>query len=337
MTSLPDTAENLPKSSCLGLVENMNENGYDYSMNDKMDLAVGGQALIEGILMKSPNWVVIAVRKQDGSIKIKKEPFKSLTKKIKILGLPILRGVVMLIETMIIGTRALNFSANEALDEDIPEGNDGKMQKIFTSAAFILSIIISIFLAIFLFKFIPLYLTEQLRKVFPQIANSTILFNALDGTIRIIVFLSYIYIISCFKSFRRVFEFHGAEHKSIFAYEKGLELNVENARGMSPYHPRCGTSFIVFALVISIIILSFVPRHPVFYLNLLRRLTVIPLIMGVGYEVLKYTAKHMNNKLVRAMTYLGLLTQYITAKQPDDKQLEVALVALKTTLELEKI
>lgn len=305
-------------------------------MNDKMDLAVGGQALIEGILMKSPNWVVIAVRKPDGSIKVKKEPFKSLTKKIKILGLPILRGVVMLIETMIIGTRALNFSANEALGEDLPaEEKDGKWQKLFTSAAFATSILISIFLAIFLFKFIPLYLTEQLRKIFPQIANSTILFNAMDGTIRIIVFLSYIFIISCFKSFRRVFEFHGAEHKSIFTYEKGLGLNVENARGMSPYHPRCGTSFIVFALIISIIILSFVPRHPVFYLNLLRRLAVIPLIMGIGYEVLKYTAKHMNNKFVRAMTYLGLLTQYITAKQPDDKQLEVALIALKTTLELE--
>lgn len=306
-------------------------------------------------MIRSPNFVTVAVRKKDGSIKIKEDPFRSLTKKFRLLAIPIIRGIINLFEMMIFGMKALNFSAEEYTeDQDEDETTSARSDKThsnqtklhqaaphqtkprwFTIATFTFSLIVSFALAIFLFKFIPLALTTWLQKIFPAIAKYTLLFNLIDGLIRISIFLLYIFVLSIFKSFRRIFEYHGAEHKSIFAYEKGHTLTPAEIRPECPRHPRCGTSFIVIVLVISILLLSLVPKHPVFYIHFLRRLAIIPFIAGAAYEVLKWTAKHRHNWLVGLFTYPGILTQYITTKEPDEKQIEVAVAALKKALELE--
>ncbi len=310
------------------------------SEKNGIDFAVGGQAVIEGVMIRSPKFVTVAVRKKDGSIKLREEPFRSLTAKFRLLKLPILRGMVNLIEMMVFGMKALNFSAEEyADDEETPQEKEKKQgatkPRWFTVVTFTFSLVISFALAIFLFKFIPLAITTFLQKIFPAIAEYTLLFNLIDGLLRITIFFLYIFILSLFKTFQRIFEYHGAEHKSIFAYEKGKNLTVEHIAPESPRHPRCGTSFIVIVLIISIILLSFVPKHPVFYIHFLRRLAIIPLIAGVAYEVLKWTAKHRNHWAVAILTYPGILTQYITTKEPDEKQIEVAVAALKRALELE--
>ncbi|MBI5412756.1 DUF1385 domain-containing protein [Candidatus Peregrinibacteria bacterium] len=299
----------------------------------KLDLAVGGQALIEGVMMRSPSCVAIAVRRPDGTIVIKKKPFKAIVSRVKFLGIPVLRGIVGFLESIIIGMKALNFSAQEALGDRQNAPAATKTRKIIDSASFTLSVIVSLLMAIFLFKFVPLFATGQLQKVFPQIGKSTLLFNATDGVIRIFIFLSYIFILSRVSIFKRVFEYHGAEHKSIFTYEKGLSLTAENVKPQSKHHPRCGTSFIVIMLFISIIILSFVPRNPVFLINFLHRLSIVPLIMGVGYEILKFSARWREKMIMKALTYPGLMTQRLTTKEPDEKQMEVALAALKAAIE----
>ncbi len=313
-------------------------------------------------MIRSPSWVAIAVRKPDGSIIVKKDPFKSLTTRVKLFKLPVVRGIVTVLETMVLGMNALNFSAEQALGEDEKDSKkpkegaiakgaaltldvaaDGvtvlmqpsRRRSLANAASFALSIIISIVFAIFLFKFIPLFLTEQLRKIFPALANSGILFNVVDGLIRVTIFFLYLFILSLFPSFKRVFQYHGAEHMSVFTYEKGHELIPANVEKESPRHPRCGTSFIIIILIVSILLLMLVPRHPVFWLNFLRRLAIVPLIMGTGYEILKWTAKHRSHALVRLLTYPGILTQYITTKKPDLGQIEVALAATKAAVEAE--
>lgn len=309
-------------------------------MKNQIDFAVGGQALIEGVMIRAPHWVTVAVRKPDGKIILKKDPFTSLTKRVKILGIPVLRGIVNVIETIALGMRSLNFSAEISLEDgaeaDAEKKEQGKLQKLLNIASFIFSIIFSLALAVFLFKFVPLWITEQLRTIWPALQKSAILFNLIDGLLRIAIFFLYILILSLFKSIRRVFEYHGAEHKSVFTYEKGHPLTADYVKKESPRHPRCGTSFIIIVLIVSILLLSLVPRHPDFFINFIRRLSIIPLIMGVGYEVLKWTAKFQNHPFVKLLTYPGILTQYITTKEPDEKQIEVALAAIKEAVELEK-
>lgn len=305
----------------------------------QIDFPIGGQALIEGVMMRSPAFVSISVRKKNGSIKQKLNPFVSLTAKHKALKIPLVRGIVNLFEMMIIGMNAINFSANEYAedmeeDAETPEEQttDKPKSKALDALFFAFSIILSFALAIFLFKYIPLAITEYLRKIWPAVAKYYLLFNAIDGGIRIAIFIAYIFSLSLFKSFRRIFEYHGAEHMSVHTYEKKLPLTVENARTQSTLHPRCGTSFLFIILIASIIIYSFVPRNPVFWLNLTQRLAVLPLIAAVGYEILKWSAKRINNPLVKIVVAPGLWSQRITAKKPDDQQLEVALDALKNSL-----
>lgn len=308
-------------------------------MEKKIDFAIGGQAVIEGVMIRSPNFVTVAVRKKDGTLKIKENPFQSLTKKFQLLALPVIRGMVNLIEMMVFGMKALNFSAEEYAEDqedNVEAKSDEPKPRWFAVATFTFSLIISLALAIFLFKFIPLALTTFLQKIFPAIAKYTLLFNLIDGLIRIAIFFLYIFVLSRFKTFQRIFEYHGAEHKSIFAYEKGHTLTPEHIKPECPRHPRCGTSFIVIVLIISILLLSLVPKHPVFYIHFLRRLAIIPFIAGVAYEVLKWTAKHRHHWIVGLLTYPGILTQYITTREPDEKQIEVAVAALKKALELEK-
>ena len=301
----------------------------------KIDFAVGGQAVIEGVMMRSPAFITVSVRNEQGEIKSKDNPFKSVTKRIKFLGLPFVRGVVGLVEMMIVGMKALNFSANVFAGETDDE-NKTKKQKIAEGILLGSSFIFAIALSLFLFKFVPLWITEFLSTLYTPIKNS-FLYNLIDGVLKTSFFILYIVIISLMPSIKRVFEYHGAEHKSIFAYEKGLPLIVENAKIQSRYHPRCGTSFILIVFMISILMYTLLPRNPDFMTSFTQRLILLPLIAGVSYEFLKWTAKHIDNKWVSWATKPGLMFQRLTTREPDDKQLEVALHALNSALELEGI
>lgn len=303
----------------------------------KIDFAVGGQAVIEGVMMRSPNHIAIAVRKPSGSIKVKKNPYKTLTQKIKFLNIPILRGVINLFEMMIIGTQAINFSATAALDEgeekNVPKT---KFEKVLEIGTLIFSFVFALGLSIILFKFIPLWLTTffESRNIF--IKNNYIIFNLIDGGLKMSIFLLYILLISLIPSFKRIFEYHGAEHKSIFTYENKLELTVNNAKKQTRFHPRCGTSFILIVFIVSILVYTLVPKQETFLINLLLRLAFLPLIAGISYEYLKISAKYADKLFAKILVTPGLLFQRLTTKEPDNKQLEVGLKSLEEILLLEK-
>jgi len=304
----------------------------------KIDFAVGGQAVIEGVMMRSPNHVTIAVRKQDKSIKVNRRKYKALSAHHKIFNIPILRGVINLFEMMVIGTKALNWSASESIDEEMPENNGekGVGMKIFEAFMMILSLVLALAISLALFKALPLALTTLLEKRIGLIEDYWILFNLIDGALKMIIFIGYIYILSLFPSFRRVFEYHGAEHKSIFTYEEKLPLKVENARKQSRFHPRCGTSFILIVFTISILIYTFVPKQDDFTANLIMRISFLPLIAGISYEYLKISAKYANRRFAKALVAPGLWFQRLTTKDPNDDQLEVGLRSLQEAVDQEK-
>lgn len=301
----------------------------------KFDFAVGGQAVIEGVMMRSPAFVTVSVRNEKGEIKSKDDPYLSITKRLKLLGLPFVRGVVGLFEMMFIGIKALNFSANVMVGEE-DDADKSKKQKIIEGVMLGSSFIFAIALSLFLFKFVPLWITDFLSSVYEPIKNS-FLYNLIDGVLKTSFFILYIVIISLMPSIKRVFEYHGAEHKSIFTYEKGLPLTVENAKKQSRFHPRCGTSFILIVFMISILTYTLLPRDPDFMTSFLQRLLLLPVIAAISYEFLKWSAKHFDNKWIRWATMPGLQFQHLTTREPDDKQLEVALHALNKALELEGI
>jgi uncharacterized protein YqhQ len=312
---------------------------------EDIDFAVGGQAVIEGVMMRSPNSVVVAVRKKDNSIKISAKNHKSIIQKYKFLNIPIVRGIVGLIEMMSIGMTAINFSANESIEEEeeIKANEESKKEekkslsmKIFETGMFVFSIVLALAVSVFMFKFVPLWITTILDGQFAYIHDNFIIFNLIDGVIKLSIFLAYIYILSLVPSFRRIFEYHGAEHKSIFTYEKHLDLNVHNAKPQSRFHPRCGTSFILIVFVLSILVYTFVPKQEIFWQNLGLRLAALPLIAGLAYEFLKFSAKYRESKWVNIFVAPGLALQKITTKEPTDSQLEVGLTSLKESLEIEK-
>jgi len=314
------------------------------STKEDIDFAVGGQAVIEGVMMRSPNSVVIAVRKQDNSIKVHAKKHKSIIQRYKVLNIPIVRGIVGLIEMMGIGMTAINFSANESIEEEEEikakeesQENEKKstLTKIFEGGMFAFSIVLALSVSIFMFKFIPLWLTTLLDGQFSYIHENYIVFNLIDGITKLSIFLVYIYILSLVPSFRRIFEYHGAEHKSIFTYEKHLELSVHNAKPQSRFHPRCGTSFILIVFVLSILVYMFVPKQEILWQNLALRVAALPLIAGLAYEFLKFSAKYRESKWINPFVAPGLALQRITTKDPTDSQLEVGLKSLKEALEIE--
>lgn len=307
----------------------------------KVDFAPGGQAVIEGVLMRSPGFVAVAVRRQNGEIVIDRRPYTSITEKIKFLGLPFIRGVVGIGEMMVIGFRALNFSANifaevEGIGAQVQEKNqlaqatqkETWSEKVFFGA----SIIIALAFSLFLFKFVPLAITTFIGSQFPFIQEHNSLFNLIDGILKMSIFIGYIALLLRLKDMRRVFEYHGAEHKAVFTYEKKLPLTPENARVQSRFHPRCGTSFIMLVVLISIISYTFLPRAEGFLQNFLLRVAWLPVIGGISYEFLKLSAKNMENRFVQVFVTPGLWLQKLTTQEPDDAQLEVALRALESAL-----
>lgn len=292
---------------------------------------VGGQAVIEGVMMRSPKAFTVAIRKSNGKIVIKKKSYIALTERFRFLKIPIIRGAVVLIESLYLGIRALSFSAEEAMDEENPEtktlgSKKEKKEGIFVTLWLILSLLMGFALALFIFFYLPLVLVELTG------VKGGFLFNLIDGLIRITFFLIYIWAISLWKSMRRVFEYHGAEHKSIFTFEAGEELTPKNTQKYSTRHPGCGTSFLLIVMVISILVFMFLGR-PHGISGRLTRLLFVPLIGGISYELTRLSRKKKNSKIVKILITPGLWLQKITTKEPDEKQLEVAIAALKSALE----
>ncbi|MDU0457436.1 MAG: DUF1385 domain-containing protein [Geobacteraceae bacterium] len=293
---------------------------------------VGGQAVIEGVMMRAPRAVAIAVRRPDGEIVVKTELAIPLSERFPIVKLPIIRGAVALFTSLIIGIKALNFSANEAMTEEekdkegIKEGG-GEL----SSWAMAGTMTVAFGFGICLFFLFPLYLTKLMT---PVIGDNNIIFNLVDGVIRVIVFLAYIWAISRMNDIQRVFQYHGAEHKSIFAFEAGEELTVENVRRYSRLHPRCGTSFLLIVMLVSIAVFSLIPKLWPFYLKAGSRIFLLPMIAGISYEFLKWSATHDNHPLVRMVIAPGLALQRLTTREPDDSQLEVAIRSMNEALEV---
>lgn len=299
-------------------------------MSEKKCLSIGGQAVIEGVMMRAPNKFVIAVRKPDGNIIVKKDDIKIDSN--PIFKKPILRGLIALYDSLVLGIKALNFSAEHGMPEEEKE-KEKKSSKLETY----LGMFLGIGLAIGLFLYLPLYLTELLKNIAPIIDTSFLMFNLVDGVIRVILFVGYIFVISRMKDIARVFSYHGAEHKSIYAYEKGLELTVENARKMSRFHPRCGTSFLLIVMIVSILVFSLIPEDSHFIIKFASRIVLLPVIAGLSYEILKLSGKYSNNIIVKILIAPGLWLQRLTTREPDDDMLEVAITSITEALDKENV
>jgi uncharacterized protein YqhQ len=299
------------------------------------DILVGGQAVIEGVMMRTPHAYAVAVRRANGSIEVKREPVKRLSDYCKPLSWVVIRGFAVLIQSMVLGLRTLNFSINVSM-KDLEEKEKPKKAKKESSAFPVaLSMILGVAVAVVLFILIPLWLTSWLRGYIPAIHN-WVVFNLVDGLIRVIIFLSYIILISFMKDIRRVFQYHGAEHKVVHTWEAAEDLTVENARRKSTQHPRCGTSFLMFVMVISIIVFSIFKLNA-FWAIFLSRLVLIPVVSGLSYELIRFSAPRCQKGFFRSIVLPGLALQRITTKEPSDDQLEVAIQALKEALDLEGI
>ena len=296
-------------------------------------LAMGGQAVIEGVMIRSPKYNVIAVRKNNG-IKIKKEKIKQRKGFYK---LPIIRGFFNLLDMLVIGMRAISWSANQQLE---------KKEKI-SKREMVFSILFAILFGLGLFVALPYFLTNFIGY---YEETKPLLFNLIDGIIRIAVFLLYIVAISLMKDVRILFQYHGAEHMSIHCYEKGKRLDVENIKKFPTLHPRCGTAFIMIVMVVAVLTFSIItpiilttfpqlldmgnlPRKIILFFI---RISLLPLIAGLSYEFLKFSAKFEHNPIMKVFIWPGLLMQKITTKEPNKKQIEVAMAAVKKVLVLEK-
>ncbi|MEO6724548.1 MAG: DUF1385 domain-containing protein [Blastocatellia bacterium] len=378
-------------------------------MSQEKEIIVGGQAVIEGVMMRAPNSYAVAVRKQDGSIVYKAETLPKLSDKYPILKVPVLRGSAVLIHSMLLGIKALNFSATVAF-EDQAEGEDVKAEVLvaatvaaraaaatgaLATTAHIIeapgqflpasrsetkeksssgsagatataagSILFALFFNVMLFIVLPLLLTNVMFIYFgwgnaPQASHAPVTadaawyqsflswlqaymkpvrpsfaFNFVDGIIRMGFFITMIYTFSRLRDIKRVFEYHGAEHKTVFAWESGEALTVANARLHPRQHPRCGTSFLMIVMLVSIVLFSII-KFDTLMLNMLSRIALIPLIAGVSYEVIRAAGKKESGAIFRLMTLPGLWMQNLTTREPSDDQLEVAIYALKESLKLE--
>lgn len=331
--------------------------------------SIGGQALIEGVMMRAPHFIAIAVRKPNHRIIIKYLPYLGWAKKFPILKKPVFRGVAVLIESMIQGMDALTYAATQAAlpDEKVeklsnsaktksdPEAqsatnvggktSNNEQSEGLSTWALTLSFITAIAFGMGLFVVLPHFLTVVLTS--KQISAKSPLFHLLDGGIKMAILLSYVYLIALMKDIKRVFQYHGAEHKSIYAFEAGEELTVENARKHSTLHPRCGTSFLLLLVLISVLVFSIL--FPLFHLTefsqnpvlnhgamiLVKMVFMLP-VSGLAYEFIKMCACRMGNPLFRALLWPGMILQKLTTREPDDTQLEVALTSLVQVLKLEK-
>lgn len=289
-----------------------------------VDMLIGGQAVIEGVMMRSLSGYTVAVRQPDGRIALRKDTLVSITRKYPLLKLPVLRGSVVLIQSMVLGIRALNFSAAVS-------SADKKEDQELSGWAIASSLGLALLMGLAFFVVAPLALTNLLRgTLLPEMSNFT--YNLIDGLIRAVFFFAYVLSISLLEDIRRVFQYHGAEHKTVYTFEAGEDLTVENARRKSTLHPRCGTSFLLFVMAISIFVFSLIPSTSPFMVKLAARVLLLPLVAGLSYEVIRFSARHLANRWCRMLIAPGLWLQRITTKEPDEGQLEIAIVALREAL-----
>ncbi len=284
-------------------------------MNKKPN--VGGQAVIEGVMMRGKTHVAVAVRQPDGEISVDVRPVNSISDRYPILKKPFLRGVVSLVESLVMGMKALAYSAQVSGEED--EKLDSKEMA--------LTIAVSAGLAILLFIVIPTWSMRFLTGI----TQDHMALNLAEGVLRMAIFLAYIAAISSMNDIQRVFQYHGAEHKTIYTYEAGLPLKVENVRPFSTLHPRCGTNFLMIVMLISMFIFTFL-GWPSLWERIASRIILMPVIAGVSYELIRYAGAHTDNPLVRIAITPGLLLQKLTTRQPDDSQIEVAIASLKAVV-----
>ena len=284
------------------------------------NLSVGGQAVIEGVMMKGIK-TVVAVRKPDGTIAVSDYGTMERPKGWK--GWPIIRGTFVLYDALVTGIKALNFSANISGDEDTK----------LTTKDMVLSLLIAFAVAVGLFSILPVLVTS----LFKPLRQNGVLFALVEGIIRTVIFLIYIWVIAFIPDIKRIFQYHGAEHKSVYTYEAGEDLTVENAKKYSTLHPRCGTSFLMITMVAAIIVFSILGAFgPMGILwKIFWRIVLIPVVAGLAYEFQRFTAKHLDNPFLKPLAMPGLWLQKLTTKEPDSSQLEVGLAALKASLNLE--
>jgi uncharacterized protein YqhQ len=291
---------------------------------------VGGQAVLEGVMMRSPHAWGICIRRPDGSLATHSEPLEKLSDKHEWMAWPFLRGIMTLGNAMTLGFRALRYSANVQLDSLTPE--EEKKTEI-PGWVIAVNLILSFGFFIFMYKFLPLLAATQLKNHYPAFGNQ-ILFNVVDGFIRISLFLLFIWGISLWPDIRRVYQYHGAEHKTVFAFENSDPLTVKNAQAYTTFHPRCGTSFLMTVMLIAMFIYMLVPAVT-FWGRFASRIALLPVIAAISYELIRFAAKH-GSSMFALMTKPGLWLQRITTQPPADDQVETAIAALNEAMELEK-
>ncbi len=295
---------------------------------------VGGQAVMEGVMMRAPHSYCVAVRKANGEMVTEEAPLEKMSEKYPIFKLPVLRGLGTLGQAMQLGMKALQFSANQALDETPSDGSEKKKPTEIPGWMMAANLIFMLGFFIFMYKVLPLFLARQLGNWNPAF-HGRITENLVDGVIRIVLFLSFLYAISLTKDIQRVFQYHGAEHKVVFNFESGQPVTIDNAQRFVTFHPRCGTSFMLVVMVISLVVYAFLPVDN-FFIKLALRIAMLPLIAGLSYELIRFAAKRQDSLLMKAMTAPGLWLQRITTKQPDNTQAAVAIHALEGAMNLEK-
>jgi uncharacterized protein YqhQ len=283
----------------------------------------GGQAVMDGVMIRGKEGVAISVRQPNGELNTVRQPLASIYKG-RLREMPLVRGIIVLVETLVLGTRALLHSAQVAAEE---EGGE----KIPTALLWG-TVAVSLALGVALFFMIPLFTTRYLIDPY---VNSALLSVVLEGLIRIGIFIAYLKLISLMPDIKRVFAYHGAEHKVVNAYEAGVPLEVEAVKNYSTAHARCGTAFIFIVLIIAIFVFALVGQ-PTLWIRILSRIALIPVIAVISYEIMKFGAGHIDNKIVRVLLAPGLMLQAITTREPDDSQLEAAISALKEVLEIDR-
>ncbi len=304
------------------------------------EILVGGQAVLEGVMMRSPHAWGIAVRKASGEVVRHSEPLERPSEKHKWMGWPILRGVMTLGLAMTLGYKALRFSANVALEElsgtETTSTDSDKPAKKLEISGWLatLNIIMSLAFFIFMYKFVPLAIATGMTHVHPAFTN-WIVFNVVDSAVRIGIFLLFIWGVSLFPDIKRVYQYHGAEHKTVFAFEasEGKPVDIPTAQSFVTWHPRCGTSFLMTVMLISMVFYILLPV-PTFWMKFALRIVLLPVIAGVSYEIIRFAAKHQGS-LFALMTAPGLWLQRITTQPPSDEQVQCAIVALDEAMVLE--
>jgi uncharacterized protein YqhQ len=295
---------------------------------------VGGQAVMEGVMMRAPHSYCVAVRKPNGEIVTEQQSLPRMSEMYPIFKLPVFRGVGTLFQAMSLGMKALKFSADVSMDE-IKKEELAKNPKAKEVPGWIMTgnLIFSGLMFILMYKFLPLYAATGLKKIYP-VLEGRIAFNLVDGLIRMLIFLLFMWALSLMKDIHRVFEYHGAEHKVVFNFESGTPVNVENAQRFTTFHPRCGTSFLFVVIIVSIVFYTFIPFDG-FMAKLLSRIALLPVITGVSYELIRFAAKRRGSVL-STMTAPGLWLQRITTQPPADEQTAVAIHALEGAMALEE-